>query len=124
MRFLIDMPLSPALAQWLREQGHDAAHASELHLDRAPDTAILDRARAEGRVVVTADLDFPRLLAVSRADGPGLILFRGGHYGEREATDRLAVALDRVPEHTLARSIVVIEKRRIRRRDLPVEPDP
>jgi predicted nuclease of predicted toxin-antitoxin system len=49
VKFLIDMPLSPALAAWLREQRHDAVHAAELGLNRSPDVDILARAKLEGR---------------------------------------------------------------------------
>lgn len=58
MKFLIDMPLSPELVVWLVRQGHDAVHALEVGLDRASDAAILERARNEQRVLVTADLDY------------------------------------------------------------------
>ncbi len=120
MKFLIDMPLSPQLAEWLRQQGHDAFHALERGLDRAADSIILEIARREQRVVITADLDYPRLLAASRADGPGLVLFRGGNYSEQESLARLARALEVIPEEELPRSLVVIDKERIRRRWLPV----
>src|SRR5690242_19328905 len=70
------MALSPDLAVWLRSQGHDAVHASDLALNRAADTQILSIARDDGRVVISADLDFPRLLALAGAAGPGLILLR------------------------------------------------
>jgi predicted nuclease of predicted toxin-antitoxin system len=59
------MPLSPALATWLGEQGHEAVHASLAALHEASDAAILDHARREHQIVVTADLDDPRLLALS-----------------------------------------------------------
>jgi predicted nuclease of predicted toxin-antitoxin system len=65
VKFLVDMPLSPDLAAWLREQGHDAVHTVALQLDRAPDVEILGRANLEGRTVITADLDYPRLLALA-----------------------------------------------------------
>ena len=120
MKFLVDMPLSPELAGWLARQGHDAIHAGGVGLHRAPDSTILARAREERRVVVTADLDFPRLLALTSAEGPGLILFRGGSYTEQEAVDRLSQALERIPGPELPSSIVVIEKGRIRRRRLPL----
>lgn len=84
MKFVIDMPLSPELALWLVRQGHDAVHAIELGLAHASDAVVLERARNEQRVVVTADLDYPRLLALAQAEGPGLILFRGGNYSEQE----------------------------------------
>jgi len=76
MRFLVDQPVSPLLAQWLREQGHDAYHAREQGLSRATDEQFFARAVQEDRVIVTADLDFPRILALSGRDRPGLILFR------------------------------------------------
>ena len=86
MKFLVDMPLSPALADWLVARGHDAVHASRIGLALAPDETILAHAGKEHRVVVTADLDFPRLIALAQADGPGLILFRGGHFSCEDQT--------------------------------------
>jgi predicted nuclease of predicted toxin-antitoxin system len=124
MRFLVDMPLSPGLAGWLRQQGHDAVHALEVGLSRASDAAILKHAQSEQRALVTADLDYPRLLALTQAEGPGLILFRGGNYSEQEAKDRLKRAFKTIPTAELPASIVVIEKGRIRRRRLPVGPGP
>jgi len=120
VRFLVDMPLSPALAVWLAQQGHDAVHASTIGLSQASDVEILKHARREMRVLVTADLDYPRLLALAQAEGPGLILLRGGDYGEQEAIGRLRRALTMIPSEELPRSIVVIEKGRIRRRGLPL----
>ena len=118
------MPLAPALAAWLGRQGHDAVHAIELELDHASDTVVLERARIEHRVVITADLDYPRLLALAQAEGPGLILFRGGNYSEREVLDRLKRALETIPDEELPVSIIVIEPKRIRRRRLPITPSP
>ncbi len=80
----------------------------------------MEYARKEQRILITADLDFPRLLALMKAEGPGLILFRGGNYSEQESIERLARALEMIPNHELPKSIVVIEKGRIRRRDLPL----
>ena len=122
MKFLVDMPLSPDLAAWLRQHGHDALHALELGLTRAADSEILELARLQQRVVLTADLDYPRLLALTQAEGPGLILFRGGNYSEEESVDRLRRALETIPNQDLPTSIVVIEKARIRQRRLPLGP--
>ena len=89
MKFLIDMPLSPGLSRWLVEQGHDAVHAQSVGLDRAGDSEIIEQARSESRTVVTADLDYPRLLALSGATEPSLILFRGGNWSERDVVERM-----------------------------------
>jgi predicted nuclease of predicted toxin-antitoxin system len=124
VKFLIDMPLPPNLASWLVRQGHDAVHALERGLSRASDEVILEHARDEQRVVVTADLDYPRLLALTQAKGPGLILFRGGNYSEQETVNRLGRSLEMIPSEELPNSIVVIERGRIRRRRLPLGPGP
>ena len=76
MRFLIDMPVSPRVAAWLVEQGHDAVHAMAVGLGRASDREVLDRALQDNRLVVTADTDFPQLLTLAQAKAPGVILFR------------------------------------------------
>jgi hypothetical protein len=72
-RFLVDMPVMPKVVEWLAAAGHDAVHASAVGLARASDEEILERALAEGRIVVTADLDYPRLLALRPGGGAGLI---------------------------------------------------
>lgn len=118
MRFLIDMPLSPALAPWLRQQGHEAIHAGEAGLEQASDAVILERARSEGQVVLTADLDYPRLMALTHAQQPGLILFRGGDFSEQECIARLTQVFERVQPQVLKNSIVVVERSRIRLRRL------
>jgi predicted nuclease of predicted toxin-antitoxin system len=120
MKFLVDMPLSPALATWITDQGHDAVHAMDRGLDRASDNIIFERAREEQRVIITADLDYPRLLAFAHTEEPGLILFRGGNYSEQEALGRLKRVLKIIPLEELPHSIIVIEKDRIRRRKLPL----
>ena len=65
-RFLLDMPVSALLLDVLHEHGHEGVHAHQIGKDRATDRELLEIARREQRVVITADLDFPQLLALSR----------------------------------------------------------
>jgi predicted nuclease of predicted toxin-antitoxin system len=44
MRFLLDMNLPPALAEWLRSEGHDAVHIREIGLAHLPDREVFARA--------------------------------------------------------------------------------
>jgi predicted nuclease of predicted toxin-antitoxin system len=120
VRFLIDMPLSPALAQWLRAQGHDAVHAFELGMNRSPDDEIVARGVADSRTIITADLDYPRLLALTGATGPSLILFRGGDWADDEIIARMSDILAALAERDILQSILVIDRTRIRRRRLPI----
>jgi len=115
------MPLSPLLAKWLTQIGHDAVHASELGLATAPDRLILGRARQEQRTAITADLDYPQLLALSGGTEPSLILFRGGNWSDAAIIDRMQALLLSVTEEEIRSSIFVVESGRIRRRRLPVK---
>jgi len=114
------MPLSPALAAWLRQQGHAAVHALELGLQHAPDIEIMTRAQHDRRTIVTADLDYPRLLALARTAEPSLILFRDGNWSEADVVRRLNEVLGTLSDDDIAQSIIVIDRDRVRRRRLPI----
>ena len=121
MKALLDMPVSSLLLGVLQAYGHEGVHAHQIGLDRAPDRELLELARREGRVVITADLDFPRLLALSSAAGPGLILFRGGNYLDAEMCNLLERVLGQVSPEDLECSVCVVDKRRIRITRLPLD---
>ncbi len=113
------MPLSPKIAVWLTQQGHNALHASQCELARASDATIMQQARRERRILITADLDFPRLFALTHAEDPGLILLRGGNYTEAETSALVHRVLQTIPLSELTRSLVVIDHTRIRKIALP-----
>jgi predicted nuclease of predicted toxin-antitoxin system len=52
VKFLVDMPQSPALAHWFVARGHEAVHAPVLGLDRAPDVEILARSRPDPTTMI------------------------------------------------------------------------
>jgi predicted nuclease of predicted toxin-antitoxin system len=120
VKFLIDMPLSPTLAGWLDILGHDAVHAADFGLHRAADTEIIAPAKLDARIVVTADLDYPRLLALARATEPSLLLFPRGDWSEAEVIARLSNLLAGLSEADIAQSILVVDRDRVRRRRLPI----
>jgi len=120
MRFLIDMPLTPSLAVHLRTSGHDAVHASDIGESQATDSALLLRARAEERVVITADLDFARLMAEIPQTTPGIILLRGGSYSDQQMIELVDRALHGVDPGLIPQSLIVVDRHRVRRRPLPL----
>lgn len=120
MKFLLDMPVSAILLDVLEGFGYEGVHAHQIGKERAADEELLEIARQEKRVVITADLDFPRLLALSSAAGPGLVLFRGGNYSDIEMCGLLERVLKEVAAETLARSISVVDKKRLRVTQLPL----
>ena len=102
------------------DRGHDAVHATDLGLHSATDAGIMARAKLEARTVITADLDYPHLLALAGATEPSVILFRGGDWSEADVTARMREVLASLTEAEIAQSIVVVDRNRLRRRRLPI----
>jgi len=65
MRFLADMGVAIRIVEWLRQQGHETTHLREENLQRMPDLDIFGKAAAERRILLTFDLDFGEIVALS-----------------------------------------------------------
>ena len=76
MNLLLDMNLTPALCQSLGKEGWNAIHWSSVGDPRAEDEIIMEWAKVHGYTVVTNDLDFGAILAVTRASGPSVVQVR------------------------------------------------
>ena len=61
------MGVSLTTVEALRAANHDAVHLRDEGLIRLPDTMIATKAVAEGRTVLTFDLDFGDILAIARS---------------------------------------------------------
>lgn len=119
MRLLIDVNMPGGLAPVLRGEGHDVLELRELRLQWMPDPQIVARAIAEQRVIVTFDLDFPKLLAHSRGQFPSLVVFRLQAKFEQVVSLLLRV-LEAHAADLAEGAIVVVEPDGMRVRRLPV----
>ncbi|MCA9891276.1 MAG: DUF5615 family PIN-like protein, partial [Anaerolineae bacterium] len=95
MRFLVDNALSFRVAQLMREAGYDAVHVGDYDLGTASDEVILERARLEDRIIISADTDFGTLLAQMQTNKPSFILLRWPEL--RRAQDQVLVVLANLP---------------------------
>ncbi len=122
MRLLLDANLSPRIATQLTEAGHDVTHVADLGLLTAEDGTILQRAEDDGYVLVTADTDFPMLVALRRATSPSVVLLRRvSELPPRQHAELLVANLPAVTEDLDRGAIVTISPGRVRVRDLPVD---
>ena len=104
MRLLADINVSPRTVEFLNEIGHDSVWAGALIPGDSPDEAIIALALETGRVIVTSDLDFPRLIMLSGASEPSLLLLRleSGPEGDshtEQVNRALAAALPTAAEY-------------------------
>jgi len=119
MRFLLDMNLPPAVAEWLQSKGHDAVHIREIGLGHLPDREVFARAAEEGRIVVTFDLDFGEIAGLAGATGATVLPLRLRLAHQDYLRQRLQAAIVEAAEALEAGATVVVEDARIRIRRMP-----
>jgi len=120
MKFLADMNMSMSTVQYLRRNGHDAIHLREQGLERASDTIVLQKAREEGRIVLTFDLDFGDLMANSKEELPSVIIFRLHDETPQAVLPRLKEILSNCSEELQKGSLILAGNSRNRIRRLPL----
>jgi predicted nuclease of predicted toxin-antitoxin system len=119
VRFLCDMGVSVKVVEWLRSQGHKGSHLREQGLQRLEDVAIFAKAIAEESVVVTFDLDFGEIAAMSGGRIASVIVFRLRNTRVDHVIERLREALSRTAA-ALEKGAIVVEEGRVRVRELPI----
>src|SRR6516165_3905415 len=121
MRLLLDMNLPPAMAEWLRAEGHDVVHVREIGFAQSPDRDVFERAAEDARIVVTFDLDFGEIAGLTGATPSGVVLLRLRLARKDYLRERLRAAIAEAPEALEAGATVVVEDTRIRIRRMSPE---
>ena len=112
--------ISPRTVEWLRQQGYDAIHLVDEELNTLADEDIIRKARLENRIVLTIDLDFGYLLAISQANLPSIVIFRLGNASRDKLQDRLTEVLALCLEDLRSGALISVSERSIRVRQLPM----
>jgi predicted nuclease of predicted toxin-antitoxin system len=120
MRFLADMGVDIRVVRWLRENGHDAKHLRDEGLHRIPNGEIFVKAISENRVIVTFDVDFGEIVALSQGEKASVILLRLHNTRTPHLIKRLATVLADATEALEQGAVVVVEESRHRIRYLPL----
>ena len=121
--FKLDENLHPDLASCLRRHGHDVLTVWDEGLRGAQDAVLANTCRAEGRVLVTLDVDFADIRAYPPQVHPGLIVLRIAKQDRAsllEAMERIIPLLECEP---LGGHLWIVDERSIRIRGPSVEVD-
>ena len=81
MKILIDMNLTPQWVNFLTENNIESIHWSSIGPSDAPDTVIIQYAKTHDFTVLTNDLDFGFILAITHGIKPSIIQMRTGALG-------------------------------------------
>ena len=120
MRLLADLHISPATVNFLRSLDHDVVRVNDILPLNASDELIIEQARQGSRIILTQDLDFSRLIAVSGESTPSLISLRLKSSRIEYVNALLSRILPELEAEGVDSSIITIEDAAIRRRSLPI----
>ena len=120
MRFLADMGISQRVVTWLRAQGHDAIHLRDEGLQTLADSVIFIKAVRESRIILTWDLDFTEILALSKTGIVSAVVFRLMNARSAHVITRLERVLCESAQDLDEGAIISVEEGRHRIRLLPL----
>lgn len=121
MRLLADMHIAPRTVTFLRSLGHDVLRVDALLAPTATDEEVVTSAAREGRCVLTQDLDFSAIVALSGRATPSVISLRLSSSRVERVNAVLREVLPGVEKDLLEGAIVTVQDGRVRLRRLPVE---
>jgi predicted nuclease of predicted toxin-antitoxin system len=121
IRFLLDMGIAQSTGGLLRSQGHDVVHLRDQGLERLSDDRIVTKATDEARVIVTHDLDFGRIVALSGSRVPSVVTLRLGDMTPARVNTVLMTVIVEATESLEIGALVTVTERGIRIRHLPVD---
>jgi predicted nuclease of predicted toxin-antitoxin system len=112
MHSLIDECTGPAVARWLREQGHDVSSVFEQERGM-DDDAVIHLAFTENRILVTNDKDFGEKVYRERRPHRGVVLLR---LEDERGENKIAVMQRLLDNHAsrLAGQFVVVTESAVR----------
>ncbi|MBF2002828.1 MAG: DUF5615 family PIN-like protein [Synechococcales cyanobacterium M58_A2018_015] len=120
LRLLADVHISPLTVAALNSHGYNIVRTTDLLPATAADEEILELAKVEGRVVLTQDLDFSMLVALSNYGLPSLITLRLSSAKPDVVTQKLLEVLPSVEPELTAGAAVTINDDSVRVRQLPI----
>lgn len=120
MLFLADMGISQKTVLWLRANGHDCVHLRDECLQTLDDELIIEKTRGEGRIIITFDLDFAALMAISNAKMHSVIILRLKNQKPDNQILKLSLPIEETGLYLIDGAIISIDEAGYRVRHLPL----
>jgi predicted nuclease of predicted toxin-antitoxin system len=114
MQFRVDENLRDDIAEALRSRGHDTLTVHDQGMRGNPDTRLALVCRADGRAIVTLDLDFANIRDYPPQDYPGLIVLRLADQSRPYVLRVFRSVLDLLDREVLAGCLWIVEEHRVR----------
>ncbi len=120
MQFLIDENMGLSYANTLRSLGYEAIHVSEVGLTSTEDTDIVTYAFDKGYTIITFDLDFTRIVALSQKLFPSIITFRMGEINVTEFEEHFRFYIPEIKDDIIKGALITIDTQGVRTKRLPI----
>lgn len=117
---LVDMNLSPDWIPVLNAAGHTAVHWSTVGHSNALDTELAQWARDNEHLILTHDLDFGDILALTHASRPSVVIIRADDPSPTNIGTRVLAALQQHATELASGALVIVDIQRSRVRILPI----
>mgnify|MGYP006287026393 CR=1 FL=1 len=121
MKVLIDMNISPVWEKYLSDKGFQARHWLNIGNPDAPDIELFEYARKNGEIIITHDLDFSIILALTKDKGPSVVQIRSQNIMSDEFGELLCSILDKYSKELTKGALITIDSINARVRLLPIK---
>jgi len=112
--FKVDENLPVEATTLLQGAGYDALSVHDQKMVGSTDDKIADICQAEGRAIVTLDLDFADIRVYPPEDYHGLIILRLDRQDKPHVLEILERVLEKLKEEKLAGMLWIVNERNIR----------
>ncbi|MFV1980329.1 MAG: DUF5615 family PIN-like protein [Rhodothermia bacterium] len=123
IRFLLDMGIAQSTGSFLKSRDLDVVHLNEQGLEGLTDDRIVAKAQEEKRTIVTHDLDFGRIVALSGSSVPSIVTLRLSDMTPARVNAALEIVLREASQALARGALVTATDNGIRIRALPVNGD-
>lgn len=117
MKFKLDENIARECAEALRAAGYDALTVHNQGMSGSADHIVSDVCRAEGRILITADLDLSDMRRYPPGASPGTIVLRLRDQSRSRQTNAVGRLIPLLAREPIAGRLWIVDDHRVRIRN-------